>query len=119
MFSTGLEGSFAMKNVTVAAVAASVAMVCSLPAMADTELAKAKKCMECHGIDDEAKGPSFKAIAKLYRGTEKAEEKMTEKIRKGGADHWGPNVMPSAEARGTKVSKSEAKKLARWVLTFK
>jgi cytochrome c len=106
-----------MKTMTIAAVMA--AMMCSLPALAGSELAKAKKCMECHDINNEVKGPSFKAIAKLYQGTDKAESKMAEKIRKGGADHWGQNVMPSADIRGIKISKAESKKLAKWVLTIK
>jgi len=42
---------------------------------------------------------------------------MADKIKKGGAEHWGPNAMPSAEARNVKISDAEAKKLARWVLT--
>jgi cytochrome c len=85
-------------------------------AHADSKLATAKKCFECHAVDKEVKGPSFQAIAKLHKGTEKAEAKLAEKIRKGGAEHWGPNAMPSAEARGVKISEKEAKKLAKWIL---
>jgi cytochrome c len=85
-------------------------------AFADANLAKSKKCFECHAADKEVKGPSFKAIAKLHKGTEKAEARLAEKIMKGGAEHWGANVMPSAEARGVKISDAEAKKLAKWVL---
>jgi cytochrome c len=111
------KGRFAIKALTIAA--AMAAMMCSLPVLASSELAMVKKCMECHGINDEVKGPSFKAIAKLYQGTDKAEAKMAEKIMKGGADHWGQNVMPSADVRGVKISKAESQKLARWVLTLK
>jgi len=93
------------------------AMIGTTPALAGADLAKSKQCMECHAVDKEVKGPSFKAIAKLYKGTDKAEARMADKIRKGGAEHWGPNVMPSAEARGVKISDAEAKKLAHWVLT--
>lgn len=87
------------------------------PAFASADLAKSKKCFECHAADTEVKGPSFKAIAKLHKGTEKAEAKLADKIKKGGAEHWGADAMPSAEARGVKISDAEAKKLARWVLT--
>lgn len=93
------------------------ALIGATPALAGADLATSKKCMECHAVDKEVKGPSFKAIAKLYKGTNKAEARMADKIRKGGAEHWGPNVMPSAEARGVKISDAEAKELARWVLT--
>jgi len=87
------------------------------PAIAGVDLAKSKKCFECHAADKEVKGPSFHAIAKLHKGTDKAEAKMADKIKKGGAEHWGPNAMPSAEARNVKISDAEAKELARWVLT--
>lgn len=98
---------FAVLTVTLAAT----------PAIAGTDLAKSKKCFECHAVDKEVKGPSFQAIAKLHKGTAKAEAKLADKIKKGGAEHWGPNAMPSAEARNVKISDAEAKELARWVLT--
>jgi cytochrome c len=98
---------FAVLTVTLAAT----------PAIAGTDLATSKKCFECHAVDKEVKGPSFQAIAKLHKGTANAEAKMADKIKKGGAEHWGPNAMPSAEARNVKISDAEAKKLARWVLT--
>lgn len=92
-------------------------MVGIAPVLADTDLATSKKCFECHAVDKEVKGPSFRDIAKLYKGTEGAEAKMAEKIRKGGAEHWGANVMPPADVRGVKISDAEARKLAQWVLT--
>jgi cytochrome c len=98
--------------------AALAAMMFAAPAFASAELAKAKKCMDCHAATAEGKSPSFRSIAKLYKGTEKAEERIAEKLRKGGAEHWGPNVMPPAEARGVKISDAEARQLARWVLSY-
>jgi cytochrome c len=87
------------------------------PAIAGSDLAKSKKCFTCHAVDKELKGPSFQAIAKLHKGTDKAEAKLADKIIKGGAEHWGSNVMPPADVRGVKISDAEAKELARWVLT--
>ena len=92
-------------------------LVGAIPAIAGADLAKSKKCFECHAADKEVKGPSFQAVAKLYKGTDKAEAKLADNIRKGGAEHWGTNAMPSAEVRGVKISDAEARKLARWVLT--
>lgn len=91
-------------------------MMGATPAIAGTDLAKSKKCLMCHAADKELKGPSFQAIAKLYKGTDKAEAKLAEKIRKGGAEHWGQNVMPSTDMRGVKISDAEANELARWEL---
>jgi cytochrome c len=104
-----------MKEAVIAAALA--AMMCATPAFASAELAKSKKCLECHAATTEGKSPSFRSIAKLYKGTEKAEAQLAEKIKKGGAEHWGPNVMPPAEVRGVKISDDEAKQLARWVLS--
>ena len=88
-----------------------------VPTHADGNLAKSKQCFTCHNVDRELNGPSFKAIAKLYKGTDKAEEKLAEKIRKGGAEHWGPKIMPTALVRGVVISEAEAKQLAQWVLS--
>lgn len=104
-----------MKRIVFAAVAAATKAV-SGAALADASLAKSKQCMECHDGKDK-NGPTYKEIAKLYKGTPGAEKKIAEKLVKGGAEHWGPNVMPSAAARGVKISDAEAKKLAQWVLS--
>jgi cytochrome c len=93
------------------------AMLAATPAIAGTDLAKSKKCLTCHAVDREVNGPSFQAIAKLYKGTDKAEAKLADKIKKGGAEHWGTKVMPPADVRGVKISDAEASELARWVLT--
>jgi cytochrome c len=87
------------------------------PALADGKLAKSKQCFLCHQVDKEVIGPSFKAIANVRQGTPDAEAKMAERIKKGGADHWGDKVMPSAEVLGVRVSDAEARQLARWVLS--
>lgn len=92
-------------------------MIGATAVLADSDLATSKKCFECHAVDKEVKGPSFRDIAKLHKGTENAEAKLADKIRKGGAEHWGPNVMPPADVRGVEISDAEAKKLAQWVLT--
>jgi len=92
-------------------------MLAATPAIAGTDLAKSKKCLACHAIDKEVNGPSFQAIAKLYKGTDKAEAKLADKIKKGEAEHWGPNIMPPADVRGVKISDAESKELAQWILT--
>ena len=81
-------------------------------------LAKVKKCDACHTMDTEVNGPSYKSIAKLYKPTDYAVvlPRVAEKIRNGGAEHWGPNVMPPAEVRGIKITATESRALARWVL---
>lgn len=87
------------------------------PALAGADLAKSKRCYSCHAVEKDGLGPSFKAVARVYQGTDKAEAKLAEKIRKGGAEHWGANAMVPPEARGVKVSDAEARELAKWVLS--
>lgn len=102
-------------RVVISAVVAAAALLGSGAAVADAKLAESKKCMECHN-GKEKSGPTFKEIAKLYKGTPGAEKKVADKLVKGGAEHWGPNAMPSAAQRQVKISDAEAKKLAQWVL---
>ncbi len=97
-------------------VTALVAAFGTTSALADANLAKAKKCNECHAADKEVKGPAYKAIAKLYKGTPNAAAQVAAKIKKGGAEHWGSNVMPTPEARGASISDADSQKLARWIL---
>ena len=106
-----------MKTIFPAAALAIAATVITVPAQADANLARSKNCLECHAVDKEIKGPSFKAVAKNYQGTPNAEARMAEKIKKGCAEHWGPNVMPPAGMGAWNVSDAEAKRLAKWILT--
>lgn len=103
-----------MKTMIFAALTLTLA---AAPAIAGTDLAKSKKCFTCHAVDKEMMGPSFQAIVKLHKGTDNAEAKLADKIKKGGAEHWGANVMPPADVRGVKISDAEARELARWILT--
>jgi cytochrome c len=97
-------------------VTAFIAATVTAPVHASTSLARSKNCLECHAVDKEITGPSFTAVAKRYKGIPNAEQKLAENIKKGCADHWGPNVMPPAGMGAWKVSDGEAKKLARWIL---
>lgn len=97
--------------------AALIAMAGTAPAYASADLAKSKKCLECHAVDKEVKGPSFKAVAKLYKGTDQAEARLAAKVKQGCAEHWGPNVMPPGGIGPWNVSDAEAKRLAQWILS--
>ena len=81
----------------------------------DADFARAKKCMNCHAIDEKRVGPPFKAVAARYANDAAAEEKLAKKIRQGGAGSWGVVPMPSNDD----VTTDDAKRLARWVLMQK
>ena len=87
----------------------------SSAALANADLAKAKNCIACHAVANKVVGPAFKDIATKYAGQKDAEDKLTQKVLKGGSGVWGPIPMP---ANG-QVSEPEARTLVKWVLTLK
>lgn len=95
-----------------------VAVLAAVPVAAQTTdpagLARAKKCMNCHALDQKLVGPGFKAVATRYAADKEAEDRLTKKIRQGGVGAWGVVPMPSND-----VSDAEARELARWVLMQK
>lgn len=101
-----------MKAIVVAA-AAALALSAGV-ASADEALAKDKKCLSCHQIDKKVVGPSFKDIAKKYKGDAKAVEHNVQVIKKGGKGVWGAVPMPPHP----QVSDADAEKLAKWVLSL-
>ncbi|MGN6701693.1 MAG: c-type cytochrome [Burkholderiaceae bacterium] len=92
-----------------------VGAAASSPVFADAELAKAKNCMACHSIDHKVVGPAFKDVARKYAGQKDVEDRLTQKVLKGGAGVWGPVPMPA----NTQVSEAEARSLVKWVLSLK
>jgi len=92
-----------------------VAMGICGQAFAQAELAKAKNCMACHGIDNKIVGPAYKDVAKKYAGQKDAEDKLTQKVLKGGGGVWGAIPMPA----NSQVTEAEARQLVKWVLSQK
>lgn len=96
-------------------VAATLAAGVCQQALASPELARARNCMSCHGVANKIVGPSFRDIAKRYQGNKESEPMLAERIRKGGAGHWGVVAMPA----NAQVSEAEAKTLVTWILQQK
>jgi cytochrome c len=92
-----------------------VGLLASGAAMANADLAKSKNCMACHSVDNKVVGPAFKDVAAKYAGQKDAEDKLTQKVLKGGSGVWGPVPMPA----NTQVNESEARTLVKWVLSQK
>jgi cytochrome c len=95
--------------------AAAAAFLTAAPASADDQLklATAKGCTACHAIDKKVIGPSYKDVAKKYKGDAKAPEMLATKVVKGGQGVWGAIPMPP-----NKVSDDESKKLVAWILAL-
>ncbi len=92
-----------------------VGMLASNAAMASPELAKGKNCMACHAVGSKVVGPSFKDIAAKYAGQKDAEDKLTQKVIKGGSGVWGAVPMPA----NAQVSEAEARTLVKWIMAQK
>jgi cytochrome c len=60
-------------------------------------------------------GPSYKEVAAKYAGQKDAEDKLVQKVIKGGSGVWGPVPMPA----NTQVSEAEAHTLVKWILSQK
>ena len=87
----------------------------SQAAFASADLAKAKNCMSCHAVGNKLIGPAYKDVAAKYAGDAGAEDRLTQKVLKGGSGAWGPVPMPA----NTQVSEAEARTLVKWVLSQK
>jgi cytochrome c len=89
------------------------------PALASAKLAQQKQCMQCHAVDKDTIGPSFRTIKAVYQRMDRREEKLVAVIRQGSAanlgPHWGRARMPDDSER-PKVSEREARQLARWIM---
>ena len=90
-------------------------LLAASPALADDKekeaLAKKHNCLACHTTDKKLVGPSYKDVAKKYKGQNVA-AKLQEKVKKGGQGVWGPVPMPPNPA----VPDKDIKELVEWIL---
>jgi cytochrome c len=102
-----------MKEIWIA-VAAVCGLLLTVQARAADEsaLAKAKNCMTCHTVDKKLIGPAYKEVAAKYKAGDV--DKLADKVIKGGSGVWGQ--VPMAP---NKVTKDEATRLVKWILSLK
>jgi cytochrome c len=76
-------------------------------------LAEKRGCVECHDIGAGGTGPSYSAIAARYRHDPGAHDRLVDKLRFGGAKHWGErfNMWPHYT-----VTNEEAHIMVDWIL---
>src|SRR5881397_3372168 len=91
------------------------ALVATLPARAQEELAKKHNCLACHATDKKLVGPSYKEVAAKYRNDPGAEAKLFDKVKKGGQGVWGQVPMPP----NTQVPDADIKALVKWIMSQK
>jgi cytochrome c len=102
-----------MKNQSLSKLILAAAMVFSAQsALADgAKLAEKGTCLMCHTIEKRNVGPAFKDIAAVYKGQD-VEDKLIDKIKKGGRGSWGILPMPPNEG---KLTDDEFREVVRWI----
>ena len=70
-------------------------------------------CLLCHTVDTKVLGPSYKDVAKKYKGDKDAPARLAERIRKGSTGIWGTVPMPPND-----IKEADALRLANWVLSL-
>jgi cytochrome c len=92
------------------------ALITNVAMAADpADLAKSKNCLACHSIANKVVGPAYKDVAAKYAGQKDAENKLVQKVLKGGSGAWGAIPMPA----NTQVTDAEAHTLVKWILSLK
>ena len=74
-------------------------------------LAQKGGCLMCHTMQKRNVGPAFKDIAAVYKGQD-VEDKLVNKIKKGGRGSWGVLPMPPNEG---KLTDDEFREVVRWI----
>lgn len=72
-------------------------------------------CVGCHKLDKKLIGPSYLDIAKKYDLNDKNINYLSGKIIKGGSGVWGAMPMSAHSS----LSKDDAKKMAKYILSLK
>ncbi len=81
-------------------------------AAAAKALASKNACLACHAVDKKLVGPAFKEVAAKHAGQADALDKVSARIKSGGAGLYGPVPMP-AQAQ---LKDDELRLLAGWIL---
>lgn len=101
--------------VTLLFVVAAAAMMVSIPAFANQQLAEKNGCMECHLLDRRTVGPAFKAVARRYAHDKGAAAKLFAKVKEGGTSGvWGDVPMPP----NPQVTDDDLKQIIAWILSL-
>ena len=80
----------------------STVLLCGIGAsnsvLANPQLAKQYKCLECHVLDKKVIGPSIRDIAQKYKGDPGAMSRLVDRVRSGSVGAWGTTLEPRLPA---------------------
>ena len=76
--------------------------------------------LECHSVDKDVVGPTYRAVAERYKDDPRARKTLFDSVKNGSKGKWtrvtGDGPMPPHSAR---LSKSDIERLVDWVLSLK
>jgi cytochrome c len=78
------------------------------------KLVKANDCISCHAVDHKLVGPAYIDVAKKYHGKPGAEQKLIQKVQKGGSGSWG--IVPMTPHPS--LSTAQIKQMVDWILSL-
>ncbi len=100
---------------TLKLVVAATALMISIPAIANQQLAEKNGCLECHLLDRKTVGPAYEDVAKKYAHDKGAAAKLFFKVKEGGWGVWGDTPMPP----NPQVKDADLKQIIAWILSLK
>jgi cytochrome c len=93
-----VTGAFVKEGVAAAAAAPAAGHQAPPPVpaanAAGRRLIEGGTCLSCHKLDEKSIGPSYRDVARKYRGDAGAPARLVAKIRGGGSGVWGQVMMP-------------------------
>ena len=78
------------------------------------KLIQASDCMACHSVDKKSIGPTYRDVAKKYKGDNTALERLTKKVISGGSGVWGETAM----AGHPQLSTGDASEMVKYILSI-
>jgi len=78
-------------------------------------LAQKSNCLMCHSVSAAILGPSYKDVAKKYKGDKGAEARLVAKVKAGGSGVWGKMPMPP---NSPQVKDEDITTIVKWVLSL-
>jgi len=92
------------------------AAVAAPDAAAAQELAKSSGCMTCHAIDKQKMAPSFKDVAKKYKGKADAQDAIVKHITLKPMVEVDGQKMPHKAVKSS--DPAQAANVAQWILSL-
>jgi cytochrome c len=76
-------------------------------------LMKGSDCMACHAVETKLVGPSYKDVAKKYKGNGDAVAMLVKKVKAGGSGNWGAIPMTPHP----NLKDEDVKTMVEWILS--